>query len=325
MGFMLLAHWLYSNATAKGEHCVPCTWDMFHENFGWMLNFWNICGVPFLYCFQSLYILKNQTLIAKNYPLALTIFDFALLLLGYYIFDTANCQKATIKHNLRRNTFPQLPWSVLEEPIRYIVTPKGKLLVDGWYAFGRKMQYTGDIMMATSWGLACGFNSLLPFFYALFFTCMIIHRQTRDEVRCKEKYGAHWDLYTKTVPNVFLPSGAFFTYLFTGVHPGGKVVGSSTEITPLDGQTQSGVTLAASLSTDSIASNYIKAGTPLKSALKVSSSSPAAVRTPPASPKKTATISSDAHKTPVKKHTAAPSTDRVTRSAQKVTRSANKF
>eukprot|EP01034_Spumella_vulgaris_P021975 gene21975-28057_t len=165
MGFMLLAHWLYSNATAKGEHCVPCTWDMFHENFGWMLNFWNICGVPFLYCFQSLYILKNQTLIAKNYPLALTIFDFALLLLGYYIFDTANCQKATIKHNLRRNTFPQLPWSVLEEPIRYIVTPKGKLLVDGWYAFGRKMQYTGDIMMATSWGLACGFNSLLPFFY----------------------------------------------------------------------------------------------------------------------------------------------------------------
>lgn len=23
-----------------GEHCIPCTWDMFHERFGWMLNFW---------------------------------------------------------------------------------------------------------------------------------------------------------------------------------------------------------------------------------------------------------------------------------------------
>ena len=44
MGVMLVAHWLYSNATVKGEHYIPCTWDMFHEKFGWMLNFWNITG-----------------------------------------------------------------------------------------------------------------------------------------------------------------------------------------------------------------------------------------------------------------------------------------
>ena len=55
----------------------------------------------------------------------------------------------------------------------------GNLLVDGWYRYARKMQYTGDIMMALSWGLACGFGSSLPYFYALFFTCMIIHRQIR--------------------------------------------------------------------------------------------------------------------------------------------------
>jgi hypothetical protein len=41
MAMMILAHWLYSNATVKGEHYIPCTWDMFHERFGWMLNFWN--------------------------------------------------------------------------------------------------------------------------------------------------------------------------------------------------------------------------------------------------------------------------------------------
>ena len=34
-----------------------------------MLNFWNICGVPFLYCFQSQYILHNQDDIdARGYP-----------------------------------------------------------------------------------------------------------------------------------------------------------------------------------------------------------------------------------------------------------------
>jgi hypothetical protein len=31
MAILVFAHWLYSNATAKGEHCIPATWDMFHE------------------------------------------------------------------------------------------------------------------------------------------------------------------------------------------------------------------------------------------------------------------------------------------------------
>mmetsp|Transcript_10538 Transcript_10538/g.15842 ORF Transcript_10538/g.15842 Transcript_10538/m.15842 type:complete len:468 (+) Transcript_10538:101-1504(+) len=217
MGIMVVAHYLYSNATAKGEHCIPCTWDMFHENYGWMLNFWNICGVPFLYCYQSNYILHNQDSIdAQGYPVGCASAVLVLLLVGYYIFDTANSQKAYTKIKLRRNTFPVLPWGALEEPIDFIVTPKGNLLVDGWYRFARKMQYTGDIMMALSWGLACGFGSSLPYFYALFFTCMIIHRQTRDEVRCKDKYGEYWDVYTKKVPNVFFPSWEFYTCLFTG-------------------------------------------------------------------------------------------------------------
>jgi len=82
MAFMVFAHWLYSNATAKGEHCIPCTWDMFHENFGWMLNFWNICGVPFLYCYQSFYILKNQASIDATYPPYLIYFNFAFLIIG---------------------------------------------------------------------------------------------------------------------------------------------------------------------------------------------------------------------------------------------------
>ncbi len=219
MWFMLTAHYLYSNATAKGEHCVPCTWDMFHENFGWMLNFWNVCGVPFLYCFQSLYILRNQTLISSYYPTPLIVFNFIMLFIAYYIFDTANSQKANIKIKIKRNTFPQLPWAILEDPIRYIKTPKGNLLIDGWYAFARKMQYTGDILMALSWGLACGFDSPLPYFYVTFFTSMIIHRQGRDEARCLEKYGEHWKEYTKAVPNVFIPSLSFFTFLFTGKYP----------------------------------------------------------------------------------------------------------
>jgi delta24(24(1))-sterol reductase len=86
------------------------------------------------------------------------------------------------------------------------------LLVDGWYAHVRKLQYTGDILMALCWGLSCGFESPLPYFYCCFFTGMICHRQTRDEARCSEKYGEYWDIYVKEVPNVFLPGKSFFRF-----------------------------------------------------------------------------------------------------------------
>jgi len=51
MWFLLFAHGLYSNACQKGEECVPTTWDIFHEKFGWMLIYWNTAGVPFFYTF----------------------------------------------------------------------------------------------------------------------------------------------------------------------------------------------------------------------------------------------------------------------------------
>ena len=55
------------------------------------------------------------------------------------------------------------------------------------------------------WGLICGFEVLLPYWYVCFFVPMIIHRAVRDDARCAEKYGADWDAYTQRVPYVFVP------------------------------------------------------------------------------------------------------------------------
>ena len=40
---------------------------------------------------------------------------------------------------------------------------------------------------------------------------MILHRQSRDEVRCAEKYGEAWTKYIEEVPNVFVPDARFFS------------------------------------------------------------------------------------------------------------------
>ena len=133
MIFMLLAHFLYANACMKGEECIPTTWDIFHEKWGWMLIFWNLAGVPFVYCFGAMYIASRPPF---ELSLPLTAFCFALLIGAYYVWDTANSQRNRFRMQLngsyvKRRAFPQLPWGTLEHP-RYMDTAAGsKLLVDG--------------------------------------------------------------------------------------------------------------------------------------------------------------------------------------------------
>ncbi len=206
MALMILAHGLYTNACMKGEECIPTTWDIFYEKFGWMLIFWNYVGVPFVYCFQSFYILKNN----PQLPIWFVTILFVLLIAAYYVWDTANSQKNRFRMQLRgtfinRRTFPQLPWGTLKNP-EYIESKSGsKLLVDGWYRYARKIHYTADTVMALTWALSCGFSGILPYFYPLFFAGMITHRYQRDAARCSEKYGEDWERYCAKVPYRFIP------------------------------------------------------------------------------------------------------------------------
>ena len=207
MIFMLLAHGLYTNACMKGEECIPTTWDIFYEKWGWMLIFWNFAGVPFVYCFNSMYIASRPPF---EHSLPYTVMCFALLLGAYYVWDTAQSQRNRFRMKLRgtyvpRRSFPQLPWGTLENP-RYLQTVHGsKLLIDGWWRYARKIHYTADVLMALSWGLICGFDHFLPYFYVTFFVLMIAHRAHRDLDRCKRKYGEDWDRYRKEVPWLFVP------------------------------------------------------------------------------------------------------------------------
>ncbi|KAI8822166.1 ergosterol biosynthesis ERG4/ERG24 [Fimicolochytrium jonesii] len=208
--FMVLAHALYVNACMKGEECIPTTWDIFYEKWGFMLIFWNFSGVPFTYCYSSLYLLKTETGRSINHHPVFLVFEYALLILAYYVWDTANSQKNRFRMSqsgtyIPRKAFPQLPWGTIVDPT-YITTQHGsQLLTSGWWGVARKIHYTADLSMALSWGLICGFDSWIPYFYVVFFTCVLVHRVSRDMERCKQKYGADWDAYCEKVPYIFIP------------------------------------------------------------------------------------------------------------------------
>eukprot|EP00929_Paragymnodinium_shiwhaense_P039048 TRINITY_DN2053_c0_g1_i3.p1 TRINITY_DN2053_c0_g1~~TRINITY_DN2053_c0_g1_i3.p1 ORF type:complete len:453 (+),score=63.83 TRINITY_DN2053_c0_g1_i3:61-1419(+) len=207
--FMVFAHGLYGNACAKGEHFIPYTWDITTEKFGWMLCWWNLAGVPLFYCHQSLYLAQHAKsglilpLPSWLYYLVLT----AILFVAYWIWDEANYHKCYFKMQRRgevinRNLFPT--FRHVQNP-KFIECDRGVLLIDGWYAYARKVHYAADLMMALLWGLSCGFGSVSPYIYFGFFTAMITHRASRDEALCKKKYGETWDNYLSIVPYRFIP------------------------------------------------------------------------------------------------------------------------
>ncbi|PRP79388.1 hypothetical protein PROFUN_12986 [Planoprotostelium fungivorum] len=206
--FMVLAHVLYVNACQKGEECIPTTWDIFYEKWGFMLIFWNLAGVPFTYCMSSLYL--SLVLGPISWSTSYTVLCYVVLLAAYYAWDTTNSQKCRFRMQQRgiyieRKTFPQLPWGTIKNP-RYIKTEHGNLLLtDGWYRYARKFHYTADLVMALSWGIITGFSSFLPYFYPCFFVFVLTHRVVRDNERCAKKYGKDWEKYVQTVPYIFIP------------------------------------------------------------------------------------------------------------------------
>ncbi|KAK4211660.1 ergosterol biosynthesis ERG4/ERG24 family-domain-containing protein [Rhypophila decipiens] len=207
--FMWLAHYLYANACSKGEELIVPTWDMYYEKWGFMLIFWNLAGVPLSYCHSTLYLASHEPETYRMNRVVLALF-FAAYIFVYWVWDSCNGQKNSFRAMesgkfVKRNTFPQVPWQSIKNPKTIETGQANKILCDGWYGLARKVHYSCDVFFAVSWGLITGFDSVFPWFYPVFFCCMITHRCWRDIQRCRNKYGDAWTEYEKRVPYLLIP------------------------------------------------------------------------------------------------------------------------
>lgn len=167
--------------------------DITTDGFGWMLSFGDLAWVPFLYSTQARYLV--------DYPVALAPWGVLLVLLvkavGFWIFRGSNGQK---------NDFRTNPTSEHVKHLQYIQTRTGsKLLITGWWGYARHMNYLGDLLMGLSWCLPCGTGSILPYFYFFYFAGLLIHRERRDEEKCRKKYGPDWEKYCSIVQYRIVP------------------------------------------------------------------------------------------------------------------------
>lgn len=170
------------------EEAILTTWDIKHENFGWMLCWGDLVWVPFLYSLQAHYLVNHT----HDLPTAAAIGIVALNLTGYTVFRGANIQK----HRFRKN--PERP--VWGKPAQFIETSRGTLLLtSGWWGIARHANYLGDLIMGLAWCLPAGFEHPLPYFYIVYFTALLVHREWRDNATCLEKYGKDWEAYCRKV------------------------------------------------------------------------------------------------------------------------------
>ncbi|XP_017381900.1 delta(14)-sterol reductase LBR isoform X1 [Cebus imitator] len=184
---------LYVVDALWNEEAVLTTMDIIHDGFGFMLAFGDLVWVPFIYSFQAFYLVSHPNEV--SWPMASLM--IVLKLCGYIIFRGANSQK---------NAFRKNPSDPKLSHLKTIHTSTGKnLLVSGWWGFVRHPNYLGDLIMALAWSLPCGFNHILPYFYVVYFTMLLVHREARDEYQCKKKYGVAWEKYCQRVPYRIFP------------------------------------------------------------------------------------------------------------------------
>uniref|UniRef100_UPI00398EDC5E delta(14)-sterol reductase TM7SF2 isoform X2 n=1 Tax=Pristiophorus japonicus TaxID=55135 RepID=UPI00398EDC5E len=175
------------------EEAVLTTMDIVNDGFGFMLAFGDLTWVPFTYSLQAHFLVSHPQELAVSTAIAIVLLNA----LGYFIFRSANSQK---------NTFRRNPSDPKVAELETIPTATGRqLLVSGWWGLVRHPNYLGDLIMALAWSLPCGLAHILPYFYVIYFTVLLIHREARDEHQCRRKYGSAWNEYCKRVPYRIFP------------------------------------------------------------------------------------------------------------------------
>jgi len=178
------------------------TIDIAHDHFGFYLAWGDCVWLPWLYPLQAFFLVVH--------PVDLPIWAFTAVLClggaGYFIFRSVNDQKDKFRKT------PNNP--IWGKPPRYIEakfqtgdgsTRTSTLLASGFWGLSRHFNYVGDLMMSLSFCLTCGLTHILPYFYIIYMTMLLVHRVVRDDARCRQKYGKYWEDYCRLVPWRILP------------------------------------------------------------------------------------------------------------------------
>ena len=216
------------------EPAILTTMDITTDGFGFMLAFGDLVWLPFIYSLQARYL--------AIYPVNLGFWGILGVLapqaVGYYIFRAANNEKNRFRTDPNDPRIAHLEYMDTEAGSKLLVSgwwgtarhinylgdmimswsyclPTGiagyQILQSSLASDSNVLPTNGGITGGSPvkaeivQGEARGWGMLFTYFYVIYFAVLLVHREMRDEQKCKRKYGKDWDEYVKKVPSRILP------------------------------------------------------------------------------------------------------------------------
>lgn len=227
VGYVLDALWM--------EPAILTTMDVTTDGFGFMLAFGDLAWLPFIYSLQARYL--------AVYPVHLGVFGIAGVLsvcgIGYYIFRGSNNEKNRFRTDPNDPKVAHLKYMETKSGSKLLIsgwwgTARHINYLGDWimaWSYCLPTGIAGYLIQQSSaapiqggqspadgsvvggapiskevvQGEARGYGMAVTYFYVVYFAVLLIHREMRDEEKCKRKYGKDWDAYRKKVPWRILP------------------------------------------------------------------------------------------------------------------------
>lgn len=179
-----------------------CSMDIQHDRAGYYICWGCLVWVPCVYTSQTYYMVKHPVDLGTVGSIAI----FAFGILSIWINYDADRQRQLFRANDGKMKIWGKPATCIRA--KY-TTAEGNvrsstLLASGWWGIARHFHYVPELTASLAWSVPV-FPHIMPYFYVIYLSALLLDRAWRDDDRCKNKYGKYYEKYCQKVPYKIIP------------------------------------------------------------------------------------------------------------------------
>lgn len=210
--FSALSQYLYLFKFFLWEMGYMRSIDIIVDRAGFEIQWGCLVWVPAVYTLHTRFLVQYPSGLSFGVALALFVLSMLGVVLNYLadrerdVFRATN-GKCKVLLGLQTPKYITAEYEIIDRKTGHTTTKKSLLLASGFWGVARHFQYFFELTAAWSWCLLANpvQNGVLPLFYCVFLTYLLIDRAERDSKKCHLKYGIYYEEYCKLVPYKILP------------------------------------------------------------------------------------------------------------------------